>query len=135
MLLWLFILGWCINFAKSRSQKLMVSIILPILALRFMDLDSSTWWVLVGGAIAIWQQYVSVPKIVKAPIQTVSAAAYYIYLTHMIWIHVFQNVAGIKDPFITATLAVVGGTICWYAQEWVKGFWHSTKKNLKLQFE
>jgi fucose 4-O-acetylase-like acetyltransferase len=53
----------------------------------------------------------------------VSAAAYVIYLTHMIFIHIVKNVAGIETPLINATVALLGGIFVWWAvtllQEWI----------------
>lgn len=124
MMIWLFIAGWCIQFAEAKYNKLAISIILMVLIPMFLSpTESNFWWLLVGSMTVAWIPYISLPKTLKNPVQIVSAAAYVIYLTHMIFMHIVKNVAGIETPLINATVALLGGIFVWWAvnlfQEWI----------------
>jgi acyl-CoA synthetase (AMP-forming)/AMP-acid ligase II/acyl carrier protein len=124
MMIWLFIVGWCLQFAEAKDKKLAISIILMvILPIFFSPTQSNFWWLLVGSMTVAWMPYISVPKIMKNPVQIVSAAAYVIYLNHMIFIHIVTKVAGIETPWINATVALLGGIFVWWSvnllQEWI----------------
>ncbi len=81
MLFWIFALGWTIQFAQVEQQKVITTIVLwaivPILA-------SSNYtyvgWMLIGGSLLLWLPMVSIPQMIKSPLQILAAATYYIYL-------------------------------------------------------
>jgi hypothetical protein len=71
-------------------------------------------WIFIGASIMIWQQYVSIPKVMKMPIQIVSAAAYWIFLTHIAFIEGFIVLFGPNYPFLYFVASVLLGVIIWF---------------------
>jgi hypothetical protein len=64
MLFWLFAFGWCINFAKSRVEKIVTTVIGVIIIPSFWGLSElRSWWVLIGAMMLLWLPYVPIPKI------------------------------------------------------------------------
>jgi acyl-CoA synthetase (AMP-forming)/AMP-acid ligase II len=123
MLGWVFILGWLVQFAKDRARKITTSVLLSAIALSLIGVDNSrTWWLIIGGNLLIWLPYISVPHQIKAPIQTLSAAAYYIYLTHIFFIYNLMNGVGVQNPWVSAIVGLLGGVFMWlglqFAQQW-----------------
>ncbi|MDX2230528.1 MAG: AMP-binding protein [Leptolyngbyaceae cyanobacterium bins.349] len=113
MLFWLFALGWCVHFAKSRTARLVTTIIAAMVTPVLMGFGGlQLWWVLTGTVLLLWLPYVPVLRFVKTPVQKIAAAAYYIYLTDMIFVH-FANVIGITYPVLTAAIALLGGVFTW----------------------
>ena len=115
VLLWLFALGWCIHFAKARTEKLATTGILVItMSLRFMNgITSEEFWILTGGAILIWVPSISLPPILKSIIRTISAATYYIYIIHMSFIYVIVKL-GISYPLTNFIVAMLGSILIWF---------------------
>lgn len=116
MLIWLFALGWSIHFAQSKFQKAITTTLLIIVNAILMGFNSFEGWLLVvGGVTLIWTKFIRVPSLIKSPIQMVGASAYYIYLTHMIFIHIVTRGAKIENPLISSIAAIGGGVLVWMA--------------------
>lgn len=123
MLLWLFALGWCVHFAKSRTEKIVTTVLVLTITPAFLGLENhQTCWVSAGGTLLLWLPYVTIPKIFKSPIQMISAASYYIYLTILIFIHLVTRVAGIHYPLVTTAVTLLGGVLTWGAIQSVQQF-------------
>ncbi len=114
LMFWMFAFGWMVQFAQSKSQKIvttaLIGIAMPILS---GVNDSRTGWLMLGALLLLWLPEVSIPQLIKPPIQWAGAAAFYIYLTHMIFIHVVRNVMHIETPWINTIAGLVGGVLVW----------------------
>ncbi|EDN68651.1 AMP-dependent synthetase and ligase [Beggiatoa sp. PS] len=114
MQIWLIALGWCLHFSQSRFEKLsMTLILLTILAFVLNPESSRSWWIIGGGMMMLWIPYIPIWKMLKSAIQTISASAYYIYLTHMIFIHIVLRALKIDSPLLNVTTALLGGIVTW----------------------
>jgi len=121
MLMWLFTLGWCINFAKSKAEKITTTIAVFALTSAFIGFYGFYGvWVLIGGTLLLWLPYAPIPTVIKTPIQTVSAASYYIYLTILIFKHLVTRVAGIESPLVLIPAILLGGVMTWAAVQTVQ---------------
>lgn len=143
MIFWLFALGWCINFAKSRREKVVTSILLSISLFICINPSEAYWpgeakslmlWLLIGGMIVIWQEYLLVPFLIKKTIQLLASSSYYIYLTHIIFLSVFEKVMGINNSLSYVILAILSGIFVWEGmdllEKWAyKIFRKSTEQN------
>jgi fucose 4-O-acetylase-like acetyltransferase len=65
--------------------------------------------------------YLSIPQQIKLPVQTIGASAYYIYLTHMIFVHIVKNGLKIPDPLLNTVVALVGGVLVWSGVQALQG--------------
>ena len=114
MLFWIFTLGWTVQFAQSKQQRVITTIILWAIVPVLASLNHTyAGWMLGGGTLLLWLPTVSVPQIVKSPVQILGAATYYIYLFHMIFIHVVRNVAEIPSPWLNTAAGLFGGLLVW----------------------
>lgn len=123
MLFWLFALGWCIHFAKSRAEKIGTTALILMTVPTFLGFeDLQGEWVLIGSALLLWLPYVSIPSIIKSPIQMISAASYYIYLTVLIFITLVTKLIGHDYPLITMSVTLLGGVLTWVAVQSLQQF-------------
>lgn len=114
MVFWVFALGWTIHFCASKGQKMVTTGLLAAVALIVLGATTSeTWWVVLGGALLLWLPEVSVPHWLKSPFQILGASAYYIYLSHMMFVHIVSNVAHIPNPWLNTIVGVLGGVSVW----------------------
>ncbi|MCU0550139.1 MAG: AMP-binding protein [Leptolyngbya sp. Prado105] len=136
MLFWMFAMGWVIQFAQSRRQRAittgLVWALVPILASLSHTYITYSYvgWMLIGGTLLLWLPTVSVPQVIKSPLQIVGAATYYIYLFHMIFIHVVKNVGHLENPWANTAAGLFGGIAVWAGVQAVqKGVanWRSSK--------
>jgi acyl carrier protein len=136
MMMWLFILGWSIYFTPMQIIKKVITTLLFLVAILTVAgqkfFSTGTWpsiatWILVGGMLILWLPYVSVPRLLKTVVQTISASTYYIYLTHMTFIHIAQNTMEATIPFfntriVSTIIALIGGVLIWFVlqtiQQW-----------------
>jgi chromate transport protein ChrA len=124
MQIWLIALGWCIHFAQSRSEKLTLTVILLAILLIALNWETPrSWWIIGGAMLMLWIPYVPIWKMIKSSVQTISASAYYIYLTHMIFIHITVKALKIDSPLLNVTTALLGGIATWlvlqHSLQWV----------------
>ncbi len=133
MLFWLFALGWCIHFAKSRTEKIGTTALILVTVPTFLGFkDLGGWWALIGSVLLLWLPYVSIPSIIKSPIQMISAASYYIYLTVLIFITIVTKLIGRDYPLITTSVTLLGGVLTWAAVQALQQFMSDRRfKNAK----
>lgn len=115
MLIWLFALGCCVYFVQTRTQKLLTTVVLVALSIGLIGPEyKEAWVVCTVGLGLLWIKAIPVPAIIKPTVQILGAAAYYIYLTHMVFIHVVKNVAGIDNPLLNTVVSLAGGALVWF---------------------
>lgn len=123
MLFWIFALGWTIQFAHTKQQKVATTMtlwaIVPILVALH---HTYAVWMLIGGTLLLWLPTVSIPQIIKSPLQILGAATFYIYLFHMIFIHFVSNVAHNENPWLNTAAGVLGGILVWAGVQAVQRF-------------
>lgn len=127
VLFWLFPLGWCLHFAKSRFEKLVTTgICLIALSIIFMFMNSTTvekFWILLGVVMLLWVPFVPIPRVVRAVIQTIGAATIYIYMTNFVLIFsLTHNMLGIYNPFIEMIVVLLGNVLIMFSIQALKPF-------------
>ncbi len=121
VLFWLFILGWCIHFAKSKTEKIVTAVILLASLFTcfaiYSKVTSECIWILIGGTLLLWVPYITIPLAIKPVIQTIAAASYYIYLTHLqMWIYYLRltkNVPEFNHPLLRTVTVMLAGVLIW----------------------
>jgi Na+/H+ antiporter NhaD/arsenite permease-like protein len=97
-----------------------------------------SWWIIVGAMIMLWIPYVSVWKMLKQILQTLSASAYYIFLTHMIFIHLIVRALKIDSSLLNVITALIGGVVTWMVLQnsvtWILGLKDRNKLSKLKQF-
>ena len=120
ILFWLFALGWCFHFAKSRFEKLLTTgIFLIIISMMFIfmsGVNAEKFWILLGGIMLLWVPFIPVPPIVRSVIQTIGAAAFYIYITNILLINsLTHDILGVYNPSIEMMVALLGGVLVMFS--------------------
>lgn len=121
MLIWLFTLGWCIHFAQSKLKKVITTILCLVAASILLGLDDPASQItLIGSPLLIWVRYIKIPQAIKLPVQMIGASAYYIYLTHMVFIHLVRNIGGVEEPLLNLVAGLTGGFLTWMAVQFLQ---------------
>jgi hypothetical protein len=107
--MWLFAVGWAANVARTRRQRLLLSL-LPLLLLPGF-LDNLVREALVGAGLLalIWVRSVTLPRVVIPVLATLAGASMYIYLTH------FDIYRATPWPPANLALGVGLGIAMWHA--------------------
>jgi peptidoglycan/LPS O-acetylase OafA/YrhL len=139
MMIWMLIFGWTIYFAQTQVsiKRIATTLVLCIIVLAITgntfiltgSWPSSSGWILFGGMLILWQPYIYVPRWFKTLLQTVSAAAYHIYLTHMIFIHIIKSGMGVTNPLVKAIGALIGGILTWLTLQAVQQWFFERKRS------
>jgi acyl carrier protein len=127
VLFWLFALGWCLHFAKSRFEKLVTTgILLIIISMMFVFMNGiniEKIWILLGGIVLLWVPFVPMPPVVRSAIRTIGAATYYIYMTNFVLIFsLTHNVLGIYNPPIEMMVALLGSVLIMFSIQRLRQF-------------
>ncbi|MEK7990487.1 MAG: AMP-binding protein [Thiotrichaceae bacterium] len=119
MMIWLFAIGWAIHFAHHKQQKIILTLIIISIPLSQYGMTAYSWWIILGGLAILWLPYIPVWKPIKVAVQWLSASAYYIFLTHMIFIHILTNILNIHYPILSVATTLAGGIITWLVMQTV----------------
>jgi hypothetical protein len=123
MLFWLFCLGWCTHFARSKAEKIATTILALLLTPVFVGFTSlAGFWLFVGASLLLWKPYISIPTMIKLPIQLISAASYYIYLTILIFITLVTKTIGQSYPLITMAVTLSGGVLTYFVAQSIQQY-------------
>jgi acyl-CoA synthetase (AMP-forming)/AMP-acid ligase II len=116
MMLWLFAFGWCVHFAESTRDRL----VLTVAAVAFVPgafSHTSEYVLFVGGVVLLlWLDRVPVPHGIDRVLAWLAAASLYIYLTHFQFATALDKV-GVDDGVLAMTTSLVGGVIAWMVAE------------------
>lgn len=92
MMIYMFAFGWCLFFAKSVRQRLVMSA-LTLAVFPFAVLhESEAVWLVLGTGLMIWMPSVTLIGPARAAVATVGSAAFFIYMTHLVNIHILHHV-------------------------------------------
>lgn len=108
---WLVALGWLVYAARTRTQRWLVTAIVPLAVLGFFPDNRPRELLVIGGALALlWIGSVPVPRPLDRFVTLVASASLFIYLTH--W-HVYPHLE--QDHQVLAALAslAVGIAVWW----------------------
>jgi len=109
---WLVALGWLAYAARTRTQRWLVTAVVPVTVLGFFPDNRPRELVIIGGALALlWIGHVPVPRPLDRFVTLVASASLFIYLTH--W-HVYPHLE--EDHQVLASLASLAvGIVVWRA--------------------
>ncbi len=103
---WLFVLGWAAQRARTGWQRLAVSVVVVAAVPGFFDTTPRDALVVAGLLAVIWVPQLRVPSLVKPIIGAVAGASLYIYLTH--W-QVYPPLLEHTPPVVALMLTVAVG--------------------------
>lgn len=120
-LLYNYFLGWAAYMAGTKFQKLIVLAIAVVLAgLDYGILNSRQLWLSVSLAVVMFTRGFRLPNLPSSLLLNLAAASYFIYLTHVLVVHVVVHMLGIENPALTIpAVLLASASMGWaYAQIW-----------------
>jgi amino acid adenylation domain-containing protein len=129
MYLWIFILGWTIQFTQSRNHKILVTSILVFLTLvvnAVFVLPSQYVLFLVCGTLIIWRKTVPMSRTLIIPIEILGASSFYIYLSHFGSFHLAEKL-GISTPIVDVIFGITIGVVLWKSVQWGQTYFSRQK--------
>ena len=110
-------LGWVILFSESKNQKLITFVTAVILSFVHLGINALSLWISAGSYLLLFKDNFKLPRVLKVLITRVASATFYIYLFHMIFIHIPSNVFNFNSPLINSFFGVLGSMSIWYIFE------------------
>lgn len=136
MYLWVFLLGWTINFTRSPSQKFGITLLFVFLTLgvdHIIIFPSQYIWMLACVPLIIWTRTLPMVPQLILPIEILGGASYYIYLTHIGIFRVVEEI-GLHHPFIEIILGLLGGVGFWLVIQKIQKYMSNREIPLLTQF-
>ena len=110
-------LGWVIYYSESKNQKLIAFVTALIISIVHMGINATSLWISAGAFMLLYTDNLKLPRILKVVLTRVASATFYIFLLHMIFIHVSNNVLNLNSPLINSIFGVLGSISVWYIFE------------------
>ena len=129
-------LGWVILFSESKNQKFITFGTAAILSFVHLGISATSLWISAGSFLLLFTDNFKLPCVLKVLITRIASATFYIYLFHMIFIHVPSNVLNLNSPLINSIFGVLGSISVWYLFErpevqrlfsWISIYIHNKK--------
>lgn len=136
MLLWMFALGWLIQAARSRTQKLLASaavLLVPYWVPHISesvggDVSPYAWWLWIGCLVLLWKPSLPVPRPLAQVAQTVAAASLFIYLFHNDAPRWLQRAGLELHPALEVLAGLALGVLVWRAWKLAAARAHAARK-------
>lgn len=107
-------LGWLILFSESKQEKAITFVTALILSVEHLGVELKSLWISCGSFFLLYKDSIELPRALKSTLTTIALATFYIYLFHMIFIHIPANILELHSPIINSAFGVCGGVIVWY---------------------
>ena len=111
-LLCIYVFGWCLCFAKTRLQKIvMVFLTLTVFPYLYGIYASYTIWLVLGTLAMMWKPKILMPQLLHTPVTQIGTSTFYIYLTHIIPIHLFVHFTSYHNVTAIILISLVLGIL------------------------
>ncbi len=118
-LLYTYFLGWTAYLARTTAQKLVVVGIAAVVAgLDYGVPNPREFWLTLGLLAILFVPRVRMPTLAGRVVLTLASASYFIYLTHVLVVHVVIHVLKQHDPAITIPTILIGSAVAGLAYSW-----------------
>ena len=125
-------LGWAVFFSKTTLQKFIVFILALILSFIHLGFSLSSLWLSVGAFLLLFTRNFKLPLLLKRTCLKIASATFYIYLFHMIFIHIPNNFLKLDNVYINIMCGIAGGVLVFNLSEMVKRLVFSKKLQRRL---
>jgi hypothetical protein len=110
-------LGWVVMISKSIKQKGLVYVAALVLSVAHLGLGYMSLWLSIGVFFLIFMDSLYLPVLLKKIVTKIASATFYIYLFHMIFIHIPENVLKLDNGLINFVFGLTGSIFIWYLSE------------------
>lgn len=109
--LWCVALGWLIHAARSRGERLLVSLVVPATFWAYFPGETDRMYVVAGALLLLlWVPALVVPRPLDRVLGVVGSASLFIYLTH--W-QVYPDLEDAGHPYLALFASLVVGVVVW----------------------
>ncbi len=110
-------LGWVIYYSERKNQKIITFITAITLSIEHIGVSAISLWISAGSVMLLYTDNLKLPHILKMLLTRIASATFYIYLFHMIFIHIPVNLLNLDNPLINSIFGVIGSISIWYIVE------------------
>lgn len=135
--LWNFVLGGVVYFLvmdrpapKPASRAIVIACVVAGAVAAWNPRTFQFWWLVVGGVMLATVRQVWLPAVVSRIAVILSSATLTIFLTHLIWFKLLNNLYGVVTasravlhPDLLAVLALTGSVAMWVAFRALRAAW------------
>jgi hypothetical protein len=109
-LICIYIFGWCIWFAKTQIQKATMTLLIFLIFPALYGIHASyTIWLVLGSLTILWKPIILLPKLIHQLIAMIGKSTFYIYLSHIVPIHISTYVLHSQNiPAIIIVSLLIG---------------------------
>ncbi len=113
------VLGWAAFFSKSPAQKLLLLGIVTLFSIFDWGLlTSRQLFITLTLAALLMVPRVPLPRLLSTGVVAIAAASFYIYLTHMLVIQVFEHELGVSNWILLLMGSTVSGLVGHRVWQW-----------------
>jgi len=118
-LLYTYFLGWTAYLARTTVQKLVVvGIAVLVSGLDYGVPNPREFWLTLALLIILFIPRVRLPTLASRLVLTLASASYFIYLTHVLVVHVIIHVLKQEAPVVTVPVVLVGSVLAGLTYSW-----------------
>lgn len=110
-------LGWVTYYSESKNQKLVTLVAALILSIEHLGINAMSLWISAGTFLLLFTDNLKLPRMLKVLLTRIASATFYIYLFHMIFIHIPANILNLNSPLTNSIFGVIGSIAVWYIFE------------------
>jgi hypothetical protein len=109
-LLYIFAFGWCLQFTRTKSQRLWMSLA-AALTFPFIGVLQYATWLILGSLIALWVPRIPAPGALRWILGSIASASFYIFIVHMFPVQVLRSTFPEPRSLILSLLAVLAAIL------------------------
>lgn len=109
-LLYIFAFGWCLQFTRTKQQRLWMSLA-AVFTFPFIGVLQYAIWLIVGSLVALWVPRIPAPGGLRQVLGSVASASFYIFIVHMIPVQLLRSTIPAPRSLILNLLAVLAAIL------------------------
>lgn len=115
-ILWL---GWCFNYADTKSRKILLILSAIIFALIDTGLQVTSAWLIIGSISMAFIPYIIAPHVIKNIIQIVASATFYIFVFNGVFIYFIVQILKFDSSLVAFSTGLAASMIIWWLTEYI----------------
>jgi hypothetical protein len=117
--------GWCMHFATDFRKKISLFVLFLLCLIPF-SLEahlSRILWLLIGGTMLLWVKSTPFPKRIRSVAVTLGGFSYMIYITHMAFAPILNNIWTLGSLGVASVFALLGPILLCFSFAKARQWW------------